>query len=341
MTQQNTSHNRNNQAEPEFSGNPAELPRFEQTQNNTYNFEPECALPGTALTCLNGLRHGHRARTLFIPGEQPQDFYNMLAEDFETHKPTTVQESGFVTDATLARWYLWRRQRSYSKCEFELYCDADQEDTLSPNDLRHLANFDRYRIQAERGLARAMAGLRHLKKPEANDERWRTQHEMQKKRFDLDLQRFELHKEREILAIRKAEAEANKFNPHDYRHYLGRDDGQTSIDQIAHISQTTDGITELELEPSNDVVQKIVENRKLFIFDQPTCVARSFFFKGGIIPREYEWIRQNAKPELLLNIDKPGNCLHIPLDLISWHGLFNYEKKILEKAQRAQKPKAA
>lgn len=339
MTQQNTSDEvkndhvkTNQQAEPEFSGNPAELHRFNKNQNNNYNFEPECALPGTALTCLNGLRHGHRARTLFIPGEQPQDFYTMLAEDFETHKPTTVQESGFVTDATLARWYLWRRQRSYSKCEFEFYCDADQEDTLSQNDLRHLANFDRYRIQAERGLARAMASLRHLKKPEANDERWRVQYEMQKKRFDLDLLRFELNKERAAIATRKAEAEENNFRPIDFQHLLGAKDGRKVIDQTAHISQTAEGVTQLELAPSNDVVKKIIENRRRFTQGPPTLVHRRFFFQGGLIPREYEWVKEHVNPDVLSDLDQPTRCIESPFDFESWRALSLAEKPILDKA---------
>ncbi len=166
-----------------------------QQQSIDTNFEPECALPGTALTCLNSLKHGATSRMLFIPGENPQDFYNLLAESFETHQPASTEDSALVTDLVVARWYLWRRQRSSNKSEFEQYSSHAEEDTLTPADLKTLALFDRYRTQAERTHARALKNVQTIQKNAFNAEKWRAQLELQKRKYDLDLQRFELRRE--------------------------------------------------------------------------------------------------------------------------------------------------
>ncbi len=96
-------------------------------RENIHPIEPECSLPGTALTCLNSLKHGATSRQLFVTGEQPQEFYKLLAESFESHKPDTTEDSALVTDAVLARWYLWRRQRAHAKREFEIF-----EESMKP-----------------------------------------------------------------------------------------------------------------------------------------------------------------------------------------------------------------
>ncbi len=67
------------------------------------NFEPEIQLPATALTCLNGLKHGGTSRTLFICGENPQDFYSLLNEQFETHQPETIEDGHVVKDLAISR----------------------------------------------------------------------------------------------------------------------------------------------------------------------------------------------------------------------------------------------
>src|SRR5580698_886469 len=105
-------------------------PQNPTEQANQY---PECPLPLTALTCLNGLKHGGTSLTLFIPGEEPQDFYSLLAESFETHQPSTGEDSALVTDAIVARWFLWRRQRAHSKREFEIYSETNQPDNPGPS----------------------------------------------------------------------------------------------------------------------------------------------------------------------------------------------------------------
>ena len=157
------------------------------------------ALPGTALTCLNGLKHGATSMALFIPGDEPQDFYNLLAESFETYQPANTDDAALVTDLALARWYLWRRQRACNQAEYQSYSAHEEHDILTEVDFQKLALFDRYCTQAERRLARALEKVQTIQKNALNAERWQAQHEMQKAKYDLDLQRFELRCEQAPL----------------------------------------------------------------------------------------------------------------------------------------------
>ena len=240
-----------------------------------YNFEPECPLLRTALTCLNGLKHGATARTLFIPGEQPQDFYNLLAECFETHQPATTEDATLVTDAVLARWYLWRRQRAHTKREFEIYNEGDQEDSPSPSGLRELELFDRYRIQAERALKRALTNVQNLKKTAVSEEKWRAQHELQKAKFDLERQRFEFRQAQDARTAPKVEAQAAvdahlaqgglaALKKHEARktveHPIIQENGEWVIRQHAWVHET-DGVCSLKCLPSNEKVQTLIAQR--------------------------------------------------------------------------------
>jgi hypothetical protein len=124
----------------------------------------------------------------------------LLAESFETHKPATGEDSAIVTDAVLARWYLWRRQRAHSRREAELYSKNNQPDSIYADALRGLALYDHYRVQAERTLA----NVRNLKKEALNTEKWRAQLERQKARHELDLQRFELRRAQDAVSLPKS-----------------------------------------------------------------------------------------------------------------------------------------
>ncbi len=145
---------------------------------------------------------------LFLPNEQPQDFYALLAESFETHQPATTEHAALVTDTVLARWYLWRRQRAYYLRERGLYGEFDMVDSPTQVQLKELETFDRYCTSAERKLDRALTTLQRSNKAALDRQKSQSQLELQKQRFDLDLQRFELRREQDVLRAPKIEAEA-------------------------------------------------------------------------------------------------------------------------------------
>ena len=280
--------------------------------NGAYNFSPECHLPATALTCLNSLKHGGSSRMMFIPGEQPQDFYKYLAESFETHKPVTTEDSALVTDAVVARWFLWRRQRAHYKREFEIFNEADQQDSPSPSGLAELERFDRYRTQAERALNRAIKNLQTIKKDTLSEEKWRAQLELQKEKFQFQLKNFELRQGQHQLKVRVNEAkekkqwaEDNRFSPVKFAHYLVNSNGVNAIGQKAYIATDPQGLVSVTLEPSNEIVLSIIEHRHEFFVVHPQHVARTTHFAEGTVPSNYQWTLKNATPDLIASLSDP------------------------------------
>jgi hypothetical protein len=319
-----------------------------------YNFEPECPLPRTALTCLNGLKHGATARMLFIPGEQPQDFYTLLAECFATHQPATSEDATLVTDAVLARWFLWRRQRAYSKREFEIYNEGDQEDSPSPSGLRELELFDRYRIQAERALKRALTNVQNLRKTAASEQKWRAQHELQKAKFDLERQRFELRQAQDARTAPKIEAEA-AVDAHLAQNGLaalkGNQARQTANDPIMHENgewvirqhawvSEPDGVRSLKCLPSNEKVQALVAQRASLVVP-PVKVIRDFYFTTGFIPADYHWVFAGIdRASAVIPTDEPNPGLRCPMSFEKWQKLAAQEDPLLTAQPQRRKDAA-
>ncbi len=297
-----------------------------------FNFSPECELPGTALTCLNSLKHGGSSRMMFIPGEQPQDFYKFLAESFENHKPATIEHSALVTDAVVARWFLWRRQRAHYKCEFEIYNAADQQDSPPPAGLRELALMDRYVAEGERKLSRALRNLQMVKKSVFDEEKWRTHLEREKLNFDLDLKKFELRNEQhqakqQAEQAKKAkqqaeeEAEANRFKPAAMVCHLTQQKGVMGIAQKAYVSTSEQGFVSVTFEPSNDIVASIIEHRDHFLMYSPIFVERTTYFAAGTVPNQYKWTLKNATPEVLATLSSPDTGVKNTLSFESFRRL--------------------
>jgi hypothetical protein len=268
---------------------------------------PECPLPGTALTCLNGLKHGGTARMLFIPGEQPQDFYNLLAESFETHQPSTIEHSALVTDSVLARWFLWRRQRAHSKREFEIFNESGQDDSLVPSGVKELDLYDRYCTAAERKLSRALANLERVKKSALNEQKWRAQHESQKAKFDLDLKRFELRKEQSD----------KDFSAPAHMHHLSDQEGLKVIEQRVTITKESEEFVTARLHPSNETVRRMIKNSDKFL-SPPERIHRLYMFTGGIVPGDYYWVIHNLDSENLAKLSQPRVGVRTPMSFEAW-----------------------
>ncbi len=170
--------------------------------NDIINFEPEIQLPATAVTCLNGLKHGGTSRTLFICGENPQEFYSLLNEQFENHQPCNTEDGHTVKDLVLARWYLLRRQRAYNKRESELYNEGSQEDSPSLQAIKELGNYERYRIQAERAHQRATKNVATIKKAKQDSEKWRDQLAIHTAKLDLQRKQFEFREQQQKAKLK-------------------------------------------------------------------------------------------------------------------------------------------
>ncbi len=230
---------------------------------------------------------------LFIPGEQPQDFYNLFAECFETHKPSTIEDSAIVTDAVLARWYLWRRQRAHYKREFEVFTASGPEDSPTAAGVKELELFDRYCTSAERKLNRALTSLHRIKKSALDTEKWQAQHALQKQRFELDRERFEFRKEQDARVAPKIQAEselaarqANKVldglkelesAERDKEGPIIVEDGEPVIIQH-YFAFEKDGAPLPYAHPPNEEVEAIIAQRDQYVAP-PQKVVRHYHFQ--------------------------------------------------------------
>ena len=250
------------------------------------NFEPEIPLPLTAVTCLNGLKHGATSRTLFVCGENPQEFYSLLNEQFANHQPGTKEDAHLVTDLVLARWHLQRRQRAYNKRESELYNEASQEDSPSLQALHELNLYERYRTQGERALQRASNNVRTVKKDAENQERWQAQLAIQKSKFELQQKQFEFRQKHQA----KPSSGPAPEGPIRYN-----DNHECIIFQQATVTENLDGSVTTVAEPSNEVVRHLIENAARQV-TPPKKVMCDFTFTNGLVPPSYQWTLEGLDP---------------------------------------------
>jgi len=310
-------------------------------------------LPGTALTCLNGLKHGATSQMLFLPNEQPQDFYALLAESFETHKPATTEHAALITDTVLARWYLWRRQRAYYRREYELYNEFGMLDSPTQVQLKELETFDRYCTSAERKLDRALVTLQRSQKAMLDQQKWHSQLESQKQRFDLDLQRFDLRREQDARLAPKIEAEA-KLAAADANTALEKavqkkesekdtakpvlvvKNGEAYIFQTISVRAGSKGKTIINaIGPSNDTVRAMINNADGY-FIPPTKVVREFLFES-VIPSDYLWVRDSLPAEQLKTHNSPTGVVAMSMSFEEWLALDKKEAEIF--AAQGGKPR--
>src|SRR5271163_2233078 len=83
---------------------------------------------GKAAVCLNSLRHGLRARTVLLPGENRQDFHQ-LCDDLETEwQPKTRTEQFYLEQMAVSQWKLARMEVG----EANIFAEAPSAKTQIP-----------------------------------------------------------------------------------------------------------------------------------------------------------------------------------------------------------------
>jgi hypothetical protein len=145
-------------------------------------------------SCLNHLKHGATATTLFLDDENPDYFFELLEDAFSEHTPGSKQSAGIVTRTVHDQWILLRRERACDTFEADLHIKKFHPGDWVDRDLHEMELLDRYRTTAARAYSRSLNDLYKLKKQKTNEDRWRQHFELQKRRFDLDLERFNLAK---------------------------------------------------------------------------------------------------------------------------------------------------
>jgi len=330
--------------EQEQSTNPWHLrypDDLRQPQQDPTKFDPKIPLPATAYTCLNALKHGGTAESMFIGGENPDDFHALLKEFFEEYKPGTTSHSAIVQDYCRARWMLWRRQRAQSFFEFVADAQTPLNAVFSDQVLSGIERYDRYLTQADRAFKRAFANVEAIRKDAVNDERWRLHFDLQVKRFEITRAAFEqVQSQRaraaakqatadEAEAQRKREFEEEAEERRQCREILVLHNNKWLIQQTSFVKEENGNTFISSIVPSNDDVRKLIESRDRFI-NKPEGVSRTFFFADGPIPVDYLWVIEDLDPATLKASSGSANpAIRCTLDFPNWENLAETEAALL------------
>src|SRR3954464_737048 len=119
---------------------------------------------GKAAVRLNALRHGLRARTVVLPGEQPEEF-QQLCDDLEAEwHPKSRTEQFYVEQMAVSQWKLNRMEMA-ERSVFQQTSDPETQVPLL-NSLWQSQN------RAERAYARAQRELERLQDSRSQRPQW-------------------------------------------------------------------------------------------------------------------------------------------------------------------------
>jgi len=120
---------------------------------------------GKAVTKLNALRHGLRARTVVLPAEKPEDFHQ-LCNDLEAEwQPQSRTEQFYVEQMAVSQWKLTRvevAEKSLLDQEFSAQSQIPLVDKLWQCQHR----LERSYARAQRDLERLQNSRRRVVQPE-------------------------------------------------------------------------------------------------------------------------------------------------------------------------------
>src|SRR5438067_1210728 len=90
--------------------NMATIAQIEANRSNASKSTGPKTPEGKAAVRLNSLRHGLRARTVVLPGENPEEFQE-LCDDLEAEwKPKSRSEQFYVEQMAISQWKLTRME---------------------------------------------------------------------------------------------------------------------------------------------------------------------------------------------------------------------------------------
>ena len=133
----------------------ATLKQFEANRRNAQKSTGPKTPEGKSAVSMNALRHGLRARTVVLPGEDPTEFHQ-LCDDLQAEwTPQSRTEQFYVEQMAVSQWKLTRME----VVEVNIFKDTDAKSQLSRLDQLWQAE-----CRLERSYARAQRELQRLQK---------------------------------------------------------------------------------------------------------------------------------------------------------------------------------
>src|SRR5882724_9651302 len=142
----------------------ATIKQIEANRRNALQSTGPTTPEGKAAVRLNALRHGLRARTVVLPGEQPEEF-QQLCDDLEAEwRPKSRTEQFYVEQMAVSQWKLNRMEMA----ELSVFGQTSDSKTQVPllNRLWQSQN------RAERAYARAQRELERLQYSRSQSPQW-------------------------------------------------------------------------------------------------------------------------------------------------------------------------
>jgi ribosomal silencing factor RsfS len=131
----------------------ATLKQFEANRRNSQKSTGPKTPEGKAAVSMNALRHGLRARTVVLPGEDPTEFHQ-LCDDLQAEwTPQSRTEQFYVEQMAVSQWKLTRME----VVEVNIFKDTDAKSQLSSLDRLWQAE-----CRLERSYSRAQRELQRL-----------------------------------------------------------------------------------------------------------------------------------------------------------------------------------
>jgi hypothetical protein len=132
----------------------ATLKQFEANRRNAQHSTGPKTPEGKAAVSMNALRHGLRARSVLLPGEDRNEF-TQLCDDLEVEwHPQSRTEQFYVEQMAVSQWKLCRMEVT----EVNIFKDADS----AKNQLSLLDRLWQAECRLERSYARAQRELQRL-----------------------------------------------------------------------------------------------------------------------------------------------------------------------------------
>ncbi len=132
----------------------ATLKQFEANRRNAQKSTGPKTPEGKAAISMNALRHGLRARTVVLPGEDPSEFHQ-FCDDLEVEwTPQSRTEQFYVEQMAVSQWKLIRMEVG----EVAIFEDVERAQSQLPL----LDRFWQAECRLERSYARAQRELERL-----------------------------------------------------------------------------------------------------------------------------------------------------------------------------------
>jgi hypothetical protein len=134
----------------------ATLKQFEANRRNSQHSTGPKSPEGKAAVRMNALRHGLRARSVVLPGENPEEF-SQLCDDLEVEwHPQSRTEQFYLEQMAVSQWKLTRME----VVEVNIFKDTD----ASTKQLPMLDRLWQAECRLERSYSRAQRELERLQK---------------------------------------------------------------------------------------------------------------------------------------------------------------------------------